>query len=195
MNSSAPTARRGGSRICAASASGLPEGDVLADGAGEQERLLRDDPHLRAQRAAGDVAQVVPVDQDAPGGRVVEARDELCHRRLARAGRADERDGLHRAAIAGRRRRARSTRARASSPRRPRRAVGEGDVLEADLAADRAQLDRVRAVVRSGARRAAGRSSRARPCRTGRSRRAGRAAGSVRTGSTARRRRRRPCRP
>ena len=66
------------------------------------------DPHLRAQRAARDVAQVVAVDEHAPGGRVVEARDELGHRRLARAGGADERDRLARAGCAGRRARARA---------------------------------------------------------------------------------------
>ena len=43
---------------------GSAEGDVLADGAAEQERLLGHDPHLRAQRVAGDLAQVVPVDED-----------------------------------------------------------------------------------------------------------------------------------
>ncbi len=73
---------------------GSAEGDVLADGAGEQERLLGHDPHLRAQRVAGDLAQVVPVDEDASGRGVIEARDELGHRRLARPGRAHERDRL-----------------------------------------------------------------------------------------------------
>ena len=73
---------------------GAAEGDVLGDGAGEQEGLLGHDPHLRAQRGAGDIAQVVAVDQHAPGGGVVEAGDELGHRGLARSGGAHERDGL-----------------------------------------------------------------------------------------------------
>src|SRR4051812_15597898 len=43
---------------------GAPERDVLADRAAEQERLLRHDAHLRAQRGGSHVAQVVPVDED-----------------------------------------------------------------------------------------------------------------------------------
>ena len=54
-------------------------------------------PHRAgAQRGMRDVAQIVPVDQHLPGGRVVEARDQLRDRRLARAGRTDEGDGLAR---------------------------------------------------------------------------------------------------
>jgi hypothetical protein len=75
---------------------GAPEGDVVADRAAEQERLLGDDAHLRAQRARSGVPEVDAVDDDAARRRVVEARDELGERRLARAGRADERDGLAR---------------------------------------------------------------------------------------------------
>ena len=71
-----------------------PEGDVVADRAAEQEALLGDDPELAAQRRLRDRAQVVAVDEHGAVGRVVEARDELGDRRLACAGRADERDGL-----------------------------------------------------------------------------------------------------
>ena len=96
MKSQAPTARAAAS-ICASSASGRPKAMLSRDRAAEQEGLLGHDAHLRAQRARGHVAQVVAVDEHAPVGRVVEARDELGEGRLARAGGADERDGLRRA--------------------------------------------------------------------------------------------------
>src|SRR5262249_16349760 len=108
---------------------------VLADGAAEQEPLLRDDPHLRAQRMRRNLAQVVAVDQDVSFGRVIEPRDELRERRLARAGFADKRDRL---------------------PWRDRQvyvaervlpvAIPERHVVELDRAADRAELSRVRRI-------------------------------------------------
>src|SRR5439155_13254537 len=39
------------------------EGDVLADRAGEEEALLRDDAQLAPQRGLGDVAEVRAVDR------------------------------------------------------------------------------------------------------------------------------------
>ena len=149
---------------------GPAERDVGADRAREQERLLRHDPQLRAQRREGHVADVVPVDQHAPGGRVVEARDELREGRLAGAGRADERDGL-----AG------------GDPqidvveREPRGAAVALRVGEADVVEDAARRGSARAPRRPGARpcpaarRAARRSCRAPPCPPGRSCRAARA--------------------
>ena len=68
------------------------EGDVLAHGRREEERILGDDADLAAQRAARDVAHVDAVDEHAALGRVVEARHERGERRLARAGVADQRD-------------------------------------------------------------------------------------------------------
>ena len=47
---------------------GPGEGDVVAHGAREQERLLRDDAELAAQRVDAHVAQVVAVDE-RPGPR------------------------------------------------------------------------------------------------------------------------------
>ena len=111
-----------------------PERDVLADRAAEQERLLRHDPHLRAQRVHRDVAEVEAVDQHAALGRVVEARDELGERRLAGAGGADQRDGLARRHV---------------QVRVDQRGVGgiavvrERHVLEVDLPADAVELDGV----------------------------------------------------
>jgi ABC-type multidrug transport system fused ATPase/permease subunit len=114
---------------------GAPERDVLADRAAEQERLLRHDPHLRAQRGRGHVAQVVAVDQDAPRGRVIEARDQLGERRLAGAGRAHERDRLARRDL--------QCDICQSVRARP---VAERHVVEHDLAAQARQVDSVRRV-------------------------------------------------
>ncbi len=91
MNGSAPTC------VAAASISarlGLqaPECDVLGDGSGEQESLLRDDPELSAQRGLGDVPEVDAVDQDPAVARVVEPREQLGDRRLAGARVADQGD-------------------------------------------------------------------------------------------------------
>ena len=58
----------------------------------EQEGVVVDDGDLRAQRVRVDRAHVGAVDEHAPRGRVVEARDELHERRLARPGRADQRE-------------------------------------------------------------------------------------------------------
>ena len=68
------------------------EGDVVAHGGREEERVLRDDADLAPQRAPADAANVDAVDEDAAGGRVVEARHEGGERRLAGARMADQRD-------------------------------------------------------------------------------------------------------
>ncbi len=104
------------------------ERDVLAHGRREEERILRDDADLAAQRGERDVAHVDAVDEHAARVDVVEARHERGERRLARAGVADERD--------------------ASCPASsvevellehgPAGQVREGDVLEADLRRRRA---------------------------------------------------------
>ena len=74
-------------------ASGAPEGDVLADGRREEERVLRDDADLAPQRLELHVADVDAVDRDPSLGRVVEPGDERCERRLAGPGVTDQRDG------------------------------------------------------------------------------------------------------
>ena len=190
MNSCAPTA-------CAAATISLPgraepaEADVVGDRAREQEAVLRDhDDRAGAARDSATVAQVDAVQAHRAGGRVVEARDQLRDRRLARAGRADERDGL-----AGRdveRRASAAPAGRRRSRTRPRpapaaRATGAGSV------------DRRRpAPARTAARRARARSSPARrwptaaSCRTSPRPPSGRrtAAGTAGTRSA----RRAPCR-
>ena len=186
MNSSrADRARRPrGSR--SASASGRPKAMFSRDGAGEQERLLRHDAHLRAQRVARDVAQVVPVDQHAPArsGRRSAPRawpSSTCRRRSRRPARRSGPGGIVRSTSLEREPpggRSLAARARARRRRRRRRSATSPRM--------RPSVDRVGAVgERRAARRAAGRSSRAPPCPTGRSCTAARAAGSVRTGTTA----------
>ena len=74
------------------------ERDVLADRAAEQERLLGHDPHLRAQRLGGDVAQVVAVDQHRArrsGRRSARRawRTSTCRRRSRRPARPSARAG------------------------------------------------------------------------------------------------------
>ena len=95
-------------------------GDVLADRAVEQPRVLEDHPELAAQVVAGQLAGVDAVDRDPPAVDLVEAHQQVDERRLAGAGRADDRDRL-----AGRRRRGRGRRSAARPARsgttRPRR--------------------------------------------------------------------------
>ena len=69
---------------------GLAVGDVVAHRVVEQHRFLRDDADLRAQRGEGDVAHIVAVDQDASGGHVEEARDQMNQRALAGAAGTDD---------------------------------------------------------------------------------------------------------
>ena len=68
--------------------------DVLADRAAEQEHVLADIGGLLAQRAARGRRDVLPVDGDRPAVRLVEPQDEVEHRGLAAAGRADQRRHL-----------------------------------------------------------------------------------------------------
>ena len=170
MKSHAPTARAAAS-ISSAVASGRPNAMLSRDRPAEQERLLRDDPHLRAQRLAR-------APRAGRGRR--RARGRRSGRRSARrAWRTSTcpRRWRRRARPSGRAGRRSST----SLERVLRRlvvavAVGERDVLEADLAADARRSIASGASVSVGlARRAARRSCRAPPCRTGRSCRPARA--------------------
>ena len=71
-------------------------GDVVADRAREQEGLLRHDTQLLVETDLVVLVHGHVVDRDGARRRVVEAGDELHDRALARAGLADERDGLAR---------------------------------------------------------------------------------------------------
>ena len=178
--SSAPTARAA-ARTSSAVASGRPKAMFSPIVPLNRKASWGTMPICERSEWRGDVAQVVAVDQHAPGGRVVEARDELGQRRLAGAGGADQRDGLP------------GRHAQRHVVQRVRAvAVGEGHAVEHDLAAQARQVD-ARPARRPGRapRRAARRSCPAPPSPTGRSCRAGRAAGSGRRSCSARPGRRR----
>ena len=69
-------------------------GDVLADRAVEQPRVLEDHAERAAQVVAGHLARVDAVDRDPPAVELVEAHQQVHERRLAGARRADDGDGL-----------------------------------------------------------------------------------------------------
>ncbi len=69
-------------------------GDVVPDGAGEEERLLRHHPQLAAERARGEAPHVDSVGQDGPARDVVEPGHQLQHGRFPRPGLAHERHRL-----------------------------------------------------------------------------------------------------
>ena len=69
-------------------------GDVLADGAGEEDRVLQDDRDLVAQPGCRAVADVAAVDGDGALCGVVEAGDEGRQGRLPGAAGAGQREAL-----------------------------------------------------------------------------------------------------
>ena len=93
MKSWAPTARAAAS-TSASVGLGPAVGDVVADGPGEQERLLGHVAELAAEGVQVERAQVVAVDAHAALVGVVEAGEQLHHGRLAGAGLADQGDRL-----------------------------------------------------------------------------------------------------
>jgi hypothetical protein len=71
------------------------DGDVLFDAQmGEQPRLLDHIPDATAQRSCRHRTHIDPVDQQAPGCRLVEAVDHFEQRRLAATGRSQQDDEL-----------------------------------------------------------------------------------------------------
>src|SRR5690606_600683 len=75
---------------------GLGVADVVAHGAGEQERRLLHDAELAPVRGEVELADVEPVHQYPPALELVEAGDQLAYRRLPGPGVADERHRLAR---------------------------------------------------------------------------------------------------
>ena len=75
---------------------GPGEGQVVPDGAREEERLLGHHAELAAKRIEGHPLDVVAVDAHLARRRVVEAGDELGQRGLPGSGGAHEGDGLSR---------------------------------------------------------------------------------------------------
>ena len=69
-------------------------GDVLSDRRAEQESLLKNHAHRPPQLRQVQLLRIHAVEQHASLRRVVEARDQVHERGLARARRPDDRDGL-----------------------------------------------------------------------------------------------------
>src|SRR5207249_3598861 len=106
----------------------------------EEERLLQDGPDLVAEGGQGQVADVVAVDQDAAGGGVVEAGNEVDDRALAAAGRTEQPDRLARL----------DRKADAFQCLAFGAGEAEGDVFEDDLAAHRDEVDGAGAIGDAG---------------------------------------------
>src|SRR5690606_4457989 len=77
----------------------LAVGDVVADGAMHEDRLLADNPELAAQRGLRDLADILTVEQDATALHVEEAQHQVDDRRLAGTGGADKRHPFARADV------------------------------------------------------------------------------------------------
>src|ERR1700733_13130341 len=102
---------------------GDAEGEVVSNSRRKKECILEDGRDRRAEFGEAETADIDPIEDDAPGPRIVKAREEPGNGGLPRTGRPEGRDGL---------------------PRRdgqvevrqhlPSGAVVERDVLEADLA-------------------------------------------------------------
>ena len=105
-------------------------GDIGANGVVEQHRILGHQRDGVAERGDGDVSDILAVDQDTALLRIEEAQREIDEGALARARRTDERHGAAR----------RHGEAHAFEHEIVR-LIGEGDVVELDLAA--LQLERL----------------------------------------------------
>ena len=79
----------------------LADAQVLLDGTGKQHRLLKHDADVPPQRLERHVADVHVIDRDGAGVGIEHAVQQAERRRLARAGRAHERDGLPRLHLEG----------------------------------------------------------------------------------------------
>src|SRR6202022_3152965 len=104
---------------------------VVADGGMEEEGVLEDHADLAAQRLERQVANIVAVKPDGAELRIVETRQQVGDRGLARPGRADERGKLARLDLEG------NVRERGAVTR----AVAEGDLIELDLPARLVEVD------------------------------------------------------
>src|SRR5690606_11562016 len=64
--------------------------DIVADRVVKQDRILRDHTDSLAQRGLLNLGNVLPVDEDAAAGRLVEPEQQPGDRRLARSRRPDD---------------------------------------------------------------------------------------------------------
>ena len=112
--------------------------NVVAHRAVQQRGVLRDHADVLAQAVLRDAGDVLAVDHDAPRLHVVEAQQQVDEGRLAGAGAADHADLLARADAQLQPLDHRAVRAGG--------VVGEGDVIEHDLAMRHRQRRRIRPV-------------------------------------------------
>jgi hypothetical protein len=101
--------------------------DVFKDGRVEEDRLLLDETHARAQPAQVEVLERGPVERDGARGDVVPALEQADDGRLAAARGADEGGDLAGGDVEGE--------VVEDADRRARR-VGEGDVADGNVTAD-----------------------------------------------------------
>ncbi len=85
----------GGSDLLARGAF-APVRDVVPDRPGEQPRVLKNHAECPPHVVTDEVARVDAIEQDASRVDLVETHEKVDYRRLARTGRADDRDGLTR---------------------------------------------------------------------------------------------------
>ena len=78
------------SSICSIGGVGAAEGDVLADGVGEEEGLLRDEADVAAEGSSRPTADGLPSMRTDAVGRRREAGDEADEGGFAGAGGADD---------------------------------------------------------------------------------------------------------
>src|SRR6185295_8863959 len=114
---------------------------VLGDRPVQQRAFLEDNADVLAQGIHRDITDIDPVDADCSRVRIVQSGKQGCGRSFSGAGGADQRDlatwrGLE----------------DYIADREPFRAVSEGYILELDLAARAAKLDRARPVANDGQR-------------------------------------------
>ena len=112
---------------------GLAVPEVAPDGAGEQERLLRDQPDRLPQHLGARSRTSTPSTRTSPPVASNEPRHQVDQRRLAGAGGADHRDGLARLGAEG----------DVVQHRLVGAGVGERHVVELERAAHSGRRDRV----------------------------------------------------
>ena len=93
MNSCAP-ASLAASIMASTCKAGLDQGDVVADGAVEQDVFLQDHADLAAQRCGIDHGNILSIDQHPAPVRHIETLDQLGERAFAGTGTADDADHL-----------------------------------------------------------------------------------------------------
>ena len=108
-------------------------GDVVADRAGEEDGILQDEANLRTQQVKLQVGDIHAIDPHTPQRRIVKARDEAQHGGLPAAGWAADSDAL--AGFDGE---------VDVAQHGGFRIVGEGHMLQHDLALEPARIARVR---------------------------------------------------